>query len=252
MTGVQTCALPISAMPKGTQTIQSALTVRKTKRISQAIALYMPETVNVQYNASWQSESLTDASGALGQYGALGAAAIKKLTSNKTTSSLSPFVAEVLGNISENTGLTGAGSRDFALFTTGYALNPQLEVLFKGTEMRTFQFDFLFSPYDESEAEAVVNIIKTFKFHQAPEVVTDSVGRFFVPPSEFDIDFLVDGQINDKIHQIGTCVLTNINVDYAPNGWSTFSNGMPTSVRMTLQFMETEIVTKQRVEKDNY
>ena len=241
-----------AAMPTGTQTIQSALTVRKTKRISQAIALYMPETVNVQYNASWQSESLTDAAGSLGQYGALGAAAIKKLTSNKTTSSLSPFVAEVLGNISENTGLTGAGSRDFALFTTGYALNPQLEVLFKGTEMRTFQFDFLFSPYDESEAEAVVNIIKTFKFHQAPEVVTDSVGRFFVPPSEFDIDFLVDGQINDKIHQIGTCVLTNINVDYAPNGWSTFSNGMPTSVRMTLQFMETEIVTKQRVEKDNY
>ena len=75
---------------------------------------------------------------------------------------------------------------------------------------------------------------------------------FRSPPSEFDIDFLVDGQINDKIHQIGTCVLTNINVDYAPNGWSTFSNGMPTSVRMTLQFMETEIVTKQRVEKDNY
>jgi len=241
-----------SQMPTGTQTIQSSLTVRKTKRIKQGISLYMPETVNVQYGADWQSQSLTDATGALGQYGSIGAVYMKNAGADKTTSSTSAFVAEVLGKVSENSGLTGAGSQDFALFTQGYALNPQLEVLFKGTEMRQFQFDFLFSPYDESEAESVVNIVKTFKFHQAPEVNTDSVGRFFVPPSEFDIDFLVNGQINDRIHQIGTCVLTNINVDYAPNGWSTFSNGMPTNIRMTLQFLETEIVTKERVAKDNY
>jgi hypothetical protein len=43
-----------------------------------------------------------------------------------------------------------------------------------------------------------------------------------------------------------------MNVDYAPFGWSTFEDGSPTNIRMTLQFMETEIVTKQRVREDNY
>jgi len=113
--------------------------------------------------------------------------------------------------------------------------------------MRTFQFDFLFSPHDSEESRNILKIIETFKFHQAPELNAGSMGRYFVPPSEFDIDFLFDGKKNKNIHQIGTCVLQNMNVDYAPNGWSTFSDGMPTQIRMTLQFMETEIVTKQRV-----
>lgn len=240
-----------ASMPGGTQNGMDALTTRKTRRIQQAIALYMPETVNVQYNSSWQSESLTDALGALGKYGTAAVQAKDKMFTNKTTSGMSGSVAEILGGLAEGS-IAGNGATDFALFTQGYAINPQLEVLFKGTEMRTFQFDFLFSPFDENEAQNILNIIKAFKFHQAPEVNTDSVGRFFVPPSEFDIDFLVNGQINDKIHQIGTVVLQNLNVDYSPNGWSTFPNGMPTQIRMNLQFMETEIVTKQRVAKDNY
>ena len=236
-----------AANARALTTADAALTVRKTKRISQAIALYMPETVNVQYNADWQSESLTDALGKIGRYGAL---AEDLLNANKSLTGLSGALSEQAVKLLGSN--VGGNATDFALFTQGLAINPQLEVLFKGTDMRHFQFDFLFSPYDAQESEHVVQIIKTLKFHQAPEVVTGSSGRFFVPPSEFDIDFIFQGEINGNIHQIGTCVLTNMNVDYAPNGWSTFSDGMPTQIRLTLQFMETEIVTKERVAKDNY
>ena len=241
------------AGPVSSQNLMSALTVRKTKRITQGIALYMPETVNVSYNANWQSENLTDALGQFGKYGVAAAQGIDYAANlgNRTSSNMSASIAEILGDaVSNKVGLGNV--TDFALFASGVAVNPQLEVLFKGTEMRDFQFDFLFSPFDEEESKNVVAIINTFKFHQAPEVTTSTAGRYFVPPSEFDIDFFKDGQINDKIHQIGTCVLSGITVDYAPNGWSTFENGMPTQIRMTLQFKETEIVTKERVQKDNY
>ena len=239
------------AAPLGTQTATSTLTVRKTKRITQAIALYMPESINVSYNAEWQSDSLTDALGDLGKYGSMGANILQKLNpfSNKSSSGISAQLAEVAA---EKSGIGGAGAKDFAVFATGFAANPQLEVLFKGTQMRTFSFDFLFAPYDPNEAQNVLNIIKTLRFHQAPEVVAATAGRFFVPPSEFDIDFLFNGQINKNIHQIGTVVLQSMTVDYSPNGWSTFNNGMPTHIRMNLQFTETEIVTKQRVAQDNY
>jgi hypothetical protein len=245
------------AGPKGTQTLQEMLTVRKTKRITQGIALYMPETVNVSYNANWQSESLTEAASKFGLYGTAAAQTLdgKALSGNKTTSGISPAIADILGQFAS--GKVGLGEvQDFALFTQGVAVNPQLQVLFKGTDMRTFSFEFLFTPYDEEEARNVVNIIKTFKFHQAPEVNTSAAGRYFTPPSEFDIDFFANGQLNDKIHQIGTCVLSGVTVDYAPNGWSALEsekfNGMPTQIRMTLDFQETEIVTKERVNKDNY
>ena len=237
---------------------QQSFSVRQTKRINQAISLYMPETVNVTYNANWQSESLTEASGALGKFGSLGGSISEAImgtyNSNKTASGLSGQIAESLAGVLGKSGLTGPGAVDFALFSQGYALNPQLEVLFKGTEMRTFQFDFMFSPKDEGECQAALDIIKTLRFHQAPEVNTGSVGRFFIPPSEFDIDFMVNGSKNPNINQIGTCVLTGMNVDYAPNGPSFFGNkpGMPTSMRLTLQFMETEIVTKNLVKDQNY
>jgi len=247
----------VASAGTGAQTLvsaQSLFQVRKTKRIGAVITLYMPETVNVQYGADWQSQSLTDALGVVGQAASVTAAtasAYNRNSANRTQSGVSGAWAQIGGQLAERTGYVGQGAADFALFAAGFATNPQLEVLFKGTDMREFQFDFLFSPYNASEAQSVVDIIKRFKFHQAPEVVVDSVGRFFIPPSEFDIEFKNNGQTNGNIHRIGTCVLTSMNVDYAPNGWSAFPDGTPTNIRMTLNFKETEIVTKQRV-KEGY
>jgi len=239
--------------------LKKLVTTRKTKRISQAIALYMPETVNVQYNADWQSQSLTDAGGRAAFFGQAAASLSDSFSSGEgflnTVKNLAsdPSALEVIGGKMNQGALGfGAGAQDFLLYAFGTALNPQLEVLFKGVDFRTFQFDFLFSPYDSQESSNILNIVKTFRFHMAPEIQTGAAGRYFTPPSEFDIDFIFNGQVNEKVHQIGTCVLTNVNVDYAPNGWSTFDDGMPTQIRMTLQFMETEIVTKQRVDEDNY
>lgn len=242
----------VASAGTGAQTLvsaQSLFQVRKTKRIGGVVTLYMPETVNVQYGADWQSQSLTEAVGTAGQAASLASSTINRISGNKTSSGITAAWSELAGKVAEGTGYVGQGATDFAIFAAGFASNPQLEVLFKGTNMREFQFDFLFAPYDAEESKSVINIIKKFKFHQAPEVVVDSVGRFFIPPSEFDIDFQYNGQTNGNIHKIGTCVLTGMNVDYAPNGWSAFPDGTPTNIRMTLNFMETEIVTKQRVQE---
>ena len=53
-----------------------------------------------------------------------------------------------------------------------------------------------------------------------------------------------------------TSVLTNIDVNYAPNGWSAYEvpgenqpslgrTGMPVAIQVTLQFQETTYLTKQ-------
>ena len=75
-----------------------------------------------------------------------------------------------------------------------------------------------------------------------------------IPPSEFDIKFFYAGRQNPNIPPIGTCVLTQIQVNFAPKGWTVYESvgensaalgrtGMPVAIQMTLMFKETTIIT---------
>ena len=58
------------------------------------------------------------------------------------------------------------------------------------------------------------------------------------------------GDENSWMNKIQTCVLVNMEINYAPNQYNTFRpiegrNGAPpTEVDMKLDFMETKIITK--------
>jgi len=135
-----------------------------------------------------------------------------------------------------------------------------LEMIYKSPNFRTFQFDFMFYPRDEKEALEVQKIIEKFRFHQAPEL--SSAQGFLIPPSEFDIKFYYGGVQNPNIPSIATCVLTTIDVNYAPNGWSAYEvpgenapalgrTGMPVTIQVTLQFQETTYLTKSDFKQDD-
>ena len=130
----------------------------------------------------------------------------------------------------------------------GFAINPQLLVLFRGIDFRSFQYEFYFTPKNQKEAQAVRDIVKTFRFHAHPELMLGQ-GVFYIAPSTFDIEFMHKGALNENIHKVKTCVLKNYNVDYAPFGWATYTDGMPVQTRLTLQFQEVEIITKEQIEK---
>jgi hypothetical protein len=65
---------------------------------------------------------------------------------------------------------------------------------------------------------------------------------------------MYNGKENPNIPRISTCVLQSIDVDYAPNGFSAYEvpgeqalpgrTGMPVAIRLSLNFKETEILTK--------
>jgi hypothetical protein len=127
-------------------------------------------------------------------------------------------------------------------------INPRIEVLFRNTLQRTFQFDFLFAPSNIEETKAMKQIIKTLRFHAAPEYMNNTGAFMYIPPSEFDITFYHRGVENTNIPRINTCACTKINIDMAPQGvYSTFRNGAPVSCRMQVEFRELEVVNKLRV-----
>ena len=85
----------------------------------------------------------------------------------------------------------------------------------------------------------------------APELRGD-FNRFLTLPSTFDIHYMFqseDGKAseNDFYNRIATCVLKTVNVDYTPGGVKSFADGAPTQITMSLNFMETELLTKERI-----
>jgi hypothetical protein len=75
----------------------------------------------------------------------------------------------------------------------------------------------------------------------------------FIYPSEFDIVYYTNGSENKNIHKHTSCVLTEMSVNYTPNGvFNTFfesktGGGMPTQINVNLTFRELQILNKELV-----
>ena len=248
--------------------ISEAVTIKnKLKRIDTSIAIYMPETVITQYEHNWDAVSLTTAMGALGQNAALGGDLVSNLESlgkttgdNVRTSGGKPYnnydngvAAETAARIAKATGQVGEGFSELALRSAGRALNPQVEMVFTGTQNRTYVFEFDFQPRSQKEAKEIFNIIKVFKGFAAPEIATEGKGRYFIPPAEFDIRFFFKNTENPIIAKISTCALVSIAVDYNRTGpFATFNDGMPVHIHVTLQFKEMDIITRELINEYGY
>jgi hypothetical protein len=238
--------------------------LRTTRLTKDAIALYMPETLNYSYSQSYDQLNLGSelAGQALaggksvydaymqGDTGAAGAAVAK--------SAVEVGKQKVVEGIAGALGSPQTGQAILA--STGRVQNPMLEMVYKSPNFRTFQFDFTFYPRDEREALEVQRILERLRFHQAPDLLEGAQG-FLKPPSEFDIKFYYGGGENPNIPQIATCVLTTFDVNYAPNGWSAYEvpgennpnlgrTGMPTAIQVTMQFQEMTYLTKRDFRED--
>lgn len=244
--------------------------LNQVTQIKDSIALYMPDTLAFSYNQNYSDFSFGD----LG-LGLVGVSALSELSKNppkgfvdlagKMGKNLSPFI---YAGMKKYMGSTGASLFQVA---ANKVVNPMVELLYTSPNFREFNFDFMFYPRNEKEAEDVYNIIHLFKYHQAPEIASGTAGFFLIPPSLFDIDFYYADRKNPNLPQLASCVLTRIDVDYAPHGFAAYEEnpsvgndgfnysttpkvggtGTPVATRMTLHFKETFIHTKESFDRDN-
>lgn len=195
---------------------------RRTTRIKESIALHMPNG-GLVYTEENKYEEISMTAVATG---------------------IIATAAGVLGGSSLVNNAVSAVKRGSQI--AGYPINPAVEVLFAARPQRQWMFEVFMLPRSENEVKTVREIIRTLRYHAAPEII--GRGFFFSPPAEFDITFFHQGKENKNLPRINTCVLDRIDVDYAPEqSYSTFANGHPIAVRMSLGFREVEILHKQRV-----
>lgn len=233
--------------------------INNTKRTTEAFVLHIPDTVVYSNQQQYDEFGI---GGTVAAAALTGAASFQELMRNRNSAKDSiagaarNLAPSLLAVYSKN--LPGVNNGGQAIFQnlTGLAMNPMMEVIYSKPSFRSFRFDFLLYPRSKSEAAQLQDLIKRLRFHHSPEIFKESKGFFLVPPSTFDIKFFYNGQENENIDAISTCVLETIDVDYAPQGWSAYEEynnqtvskggtGMPVGIRLGLQFRETEYMTKE-------
>ena len=224
---------------------QLASVPRYTRRIAKSIALHMPTPMIYDTSHEFENISLTAIGGEIltgalkgaGQFasgilnGVPGGGFVGDLVSAAGT-----IASPLLNNIQRLSRIAGK------------PVNPLLEVLFTHTHLRQYDFEFLMVPRNKAEADAINLIIKNFRFYSAPEI-DPYMSLFFIPPAEFDITIYNKGRENQYIPRINTSVLKRIQVNYVPFNevFTTYGDGSPVGVLLTMTFLELEVLHKQRV-----
>jgi hypothetical protein len=231
---------------------------KATRRLKTSISMYMPNDIEVSYGASYKDEVIGDLAESVLQ-------AYSQVTAARTASDFGAVgdtivnmdggVKKMLATLLTTTlgVLPGMGGiKELYAMREGKVYSNRMEVAFTGLEKRKFKYEFKMTPRSEEEAEEIRAIIFAFKANMLPELDGDyEKGRRMVIPNTFDIKYMYQGDENQYLNKISTCVLENLNVKYGGTQFQAFkgnNEGAPlVETEISLQFKEMETITRERI-----
>lgn len=146
--------------------------------------------------------------------------------------------------------------------------NPHMEVMYKSPNFRTFSFQYKLIPFEEKDCDTILQILKLLRYGAATEnsrsafrlIEGENFGRdtfgpdnWLAYPSEFVLKFLIknpDGSVteNPYISKIKACVMNEVSINYTAVGeLSSYENGFPTEIDLTLSLTEVSFIKKNDV-----
>jgi len=220
--------------------------VKGSKRIG-GITLPIPAGISDSNTCSWNNDELTMVGMELsnfvqGFFNAGGGGAeqsagntLEKLEGAASSGDLQKEIQSYFGSMA----VQGANIRGRGF---GAAANNNIELLFTGPSLRSFNFTFMFYPREPDEAIMVRKIIRAFK--QAMSVKRSQTSLLLKSPHTFAIQYMTAGQqAHPYLNKFKECALTSCSVDYTPdNTYMTYGGNEKsmTSYRLSLQFQELE------------
>ena len=143
--------------------------------------------------------------------------------------------AKAVGSFGGNVTAEGILAR-----ATGQVLNSNMELLFQGVQLRSFNFTFNLAPREENEAKQVKQIIRTFKQSMAAKTTGGSGRGFFInSPEVFKLTYKSGNKKHPFLHSFKPCALVSMGVDYTGSGvYATYEDATPVHMKLTLSFQE--------------
>ncbi len=239
------------------QTSGSKEKAKKAEGLSSVI-LYMPEDIQSQYGARWGGADFSTASVALSravgtEIGSFGTqlGAVAGMAKSK-------FYDTILKQINEVTG-SNIGLDQFMGSVSGTILNPNTEMLYEGSQLRTFSLSFKMTPRSDGEAKIIKSICNTFKKAMLPSFGGQSLGgvvksaALLTVPKLCQVTYMRGGKVHEYLPAYKLCAIAGVDVNYTADGaYATYKGGSPVSTRLTLNFKETKLLFASDVDLSGY
>ena len=110
------------------------------------------------------------------------------------------------------------GANNLIARSTGQVINPNLELLFTGPNLRSFSFNFTLTPRDPEEAKIVRRMIRAMKRNMTPQRSPQAL--FLKTPRIFELEYIL-GENNEQhpfMNKFKPCACTSFSVNYTPDG----------------------------------
>lgn len=121
-------------------------------------------------------------------------------------------------------------------------VDPGFFANYQGTRPRVFNMSFDFIPNNENEANNILNIIINLKKFSLPTTAVNGV--MLMAPYTFEIIF--GNKRLERLINLSNVALQSLEVNYSADGtMQMFGNGMPKYIRVSMQFLECNVVTSE-------
>ena len=243
---------------------QASKSENQYKKLSGAppIVLYMPEDISTGFRANWTGKAFGNfASDFLRSAGADGL--VEKLEGVKgaTWSGINRFIpikgAQALSKIVKKVGGDTISNDDIFGGISGAILNPNVELMYGGGDLRNFSLNFRLVPRDKSENNTINEICNQFKRAMLPKLDPGDVmggtskgtfAGFIGVPDLCRVAFMHGGDEHDALPRFKMCAITQVDVNYTPDGtYATYYDGQPVAVQLTISFQETKLVFSEEI-----
>lgn len=231
------------------RTSTQALESKSLKNPLYQILLPMPQGISDTNMVKWGQDEINPieaaAVGGIGQAlegdikkalnNFIGATKSVLTSGNAQNLATSYAAAKAVGSFGGNVTAEGILAR-----TTGQVLNTNMELLFQGVQLRSFNFTFNLSPREENEAITVKNIIRTFKQSMAAKTSSGTgAGLFISSPEVFQLTYKSGNKKHPFLPSFKPCALVNMGVDYTGSGvYATYEDATPVHMKLSLSFQE--------------
>ena len=222
---------------------KGGMTIMKARKMVGAVTLPIPGAVTDSNTTKW-GEDLLNAGQAKIAQAALAfldkgmKAMVDTATDVAEDAAADPAVSNAVKQffVGQATGVKGILAR-----TEGAIINPNMELIFQGPQLRPFNFTFKLSPRDLKESQEILQIIRMFKQSMMPQATESNL--FLKAPNTYMLQFISQGKNHKFLPKIKECALLSCNVNYTPDGsYMSYEDGSMVAYEMTLSFQELEPV----------
>ncbi len=121
---------------------------------------------------------------------------------------------------------------------SGQVINENVEMVFGGVTVRSFNFSWDLTPRSRDESLVVQKLIRTLKKTSAAKMGKKGLG-FLNSPDVYRLNYMKGGKPHPFLHHFKTCALKNVAVNYTGSGtYATYNEGTPVHMKLDLQFTE--------------